>query len=209
MDLGSVFKLSLYGLTALVGAILGAAEGEGAVAGIGRHGLVLPFLSLPIVVCGYLVTERRRRKAGTNGTGLNSAWANVLGLVALVATGYEFTSENREGKLLAGTHLLLYATWIVLFQQKTVRLYWFLMALGILQLAVASVLTSKGWFGFCSLGYTFGAVWTLSIFSLWRAEQHFEDEERIMEATGMNDPDYKYGGKYRLLSAQERARLGI
>jgi uncharacterized protein (DUF433 family) len=34
-------------------------------------------------------------------------------------------------------------------------------------------------------------------------------EERVMEATGMNDPDYKYGGKYRLLSPEERARLGL
>jgi uncharacterized protein (DUF433 family) len=34
-------------------------------------------------------------------------------------------------------------------------------------------------------------------------------EERTMEATGMNDPDYKYGGKYKRLSPQERARLGI
>jgi hypothetical protein len=30
-----------------------------------------------------------------------------------------------------------------------------------------------------------------------------------MEATGMNDPDYKYGGKYKILSPQERAKLGI
>jgi uncharacterized protein (DUF433 family) len=34
-------------------------------------------------------------------------------------------------------------------------------------------------------------------------------EEQIMQATGMNDPDYKSGGKYRVLSPQERARLGI
>jgi uncharacterized protein (DUF433 family) len=40
-------------------------------------------------------------------------------------------------------------------------------------------------------------------------KEDFEREERIMEATGMNDPDYKYGGKYRVLSPQERARLGI
>jgi uncharacterized protein (DUF433 family) len=40
------------------------------------------------------------------------------------------------------------------------------------------------------------------------AEDH-AGEERVMEATGMNDPDYKYGGKYRLLSPQDRARLGI
>jgi uncharacterized protein (DUF433 family) len=37
--------------------------------------------------------------------------------------------------------------------------------------------------------------------------EDFEREERIMEATGMNDPDYKYGGKYRMLTPQERARL--
>jgi uncharacterized protein (DUF433 family) len=40
-------------------------------------------------------------------------------------------------------------------------------------------------------------------------KEDFEREERIMEATGMNDPDYKYGGKYRMLSPEERVRLGI
>ena len=30
-----------------------------------------------------------------------------------------------------------------------------------------------------------------------------------MQATGMNDPDYKNGGKYRVLSPQEAIRLGI
>jgi uncharacterized protein (DUF433 family) len=39
--------------------------------------------------------------------------------------------------------------------------------------------------------------------------EDFEAEERIMEATGMNDPDYKYGGKYRVVSAEERGRLGL
>ena len=33
-------------------------------------------------------------------------------------------------------------------------------------------------------------------------KEDFEREERIMEATGMNDPDYKFGGKYRVLSPQ-------
>jgi hypothetical protein len=40
-------------------------------------------------------------------------------------------------------------------------------------------------------------------------KEDFEREQRIMEATGMNDPDYKSGGKYCVLSPQERARLGI
>ena len=188
MDLGFVFKVSLYGLTALVGAILGCAEIEGVAYASGRLGFALPFLSIPIVICGYLFTEVQWKQNRAVGAGLNSFSANFLGIAALIATGIEFMSENREGKLLAGTHLLVYVTWIVLFQQKTVRLYWFLMALGILQLALASVLTTKGWFGFCALAYTFGAVWTLSIFSLWRAEQQFEEEEKIRLAESTTIP---------------------
>jgi uncharacterized protein (DUF433 family) len=37
--------------------------------------------------------------------------------------------------------------------------------------------------------------------------EDFEREERIMEATGMNDPDYKYGGKYRIAPPEEIARI--
>jgi uncharacterized protein (DUF433 family) len=34
-------------------------------------------------------------------------------------------------------------------------------------------------------------------------------EELVMEVTGMNDPEYKYGGRYRLMSPEERARHGL
>jgi uncharacterized protein (DUF433 family) len=37
--------------------------------------------------------------------------------------------------------------------------------------------------------------------------EDYEREERLMEATGMNEPGYKYHGKPRLLSPQERARI--
>ena len=37
--------------------------------------------------------------------------------------------------------------------------------------------------------------------------EDFEREERIMEATGMNDPDYKWGGKFKILPPQEIVRI--
>ena len=40
------------------------------------------------------------------------------------------------------------------------------------------------------------------------AEDHRRDE-RAAQAAGMNDPDYKLGGRYKVLSPQERARLGL
>jgi uncharacterized protein (DUF433 family) len=38
-------------------------------------------------------------------------------------------------------------------------------------------------------------------------EQDFRREEALMEATGMNDPDYKFHPKPRVISTQERARI--
>ncbi|MBC8116659.1 MAG: DUF3488 domain-containing protein [Candidatus Saccharimonas sp.] len=166
MDLGTVFKLSLYGLTALVGWILGAAE----------HQSWLPYGSLPFVILGYLWCEAR---GGSRQHGMSDTLASVFGFIALAVSTNEFFGSNPEGKLLAGTHLMVYLTWIVLLQSKTAYRCWLLLALGVLQVAVASVLTSGSWFGFCTIGYLFASVWTLSVFSLYRAEEQFATTARV------------------------------
>jgi uncharacterized protein (DUF433 family) len=37
--------------------------------------------------------------------------------------------------------------------------------------------------------------------------QDYDREERLMAASGMNDPDYKYGGKFRVVPPEEIARI--
>ena len=37
--------------------------------------------------------------------------------------------------------------------------------------------------------------------------EDFKREERLMEASGMNDPDYKQGGKFKVVPPQEVARI--
>jgi uncharacterized protein (DUF433 family) len=37
--------------------------------------------------------------------------------------------------------------------------------------------------------------------------QDFEREERLMQASGMNDPDYKQGGKFKVVPPEEVARI--
>ena len=37
--------------------------------------------------------------------------------------------------------------------------------------------------------------------------QDFEREERLMEASGMKDPDYKHGGKFKVVPPKELARI--
>ena len=100
MDLGTVFKFSLYGLTALVGLILGAAEGEGVLTTTLRSRLFLPYLSVPIVLVSYLLTERRT--ATSNGFGINSVVANIFGIIALIATVIEFTGVSKRREIAGG-----------------------------------------------------------------------------------------------------------
>ena len=173
MDLTTVFKLSLYGLTALVGWILGAAEQQS----------WLPYASLPFVIVGYVWCERTGPNGDARQHGMSDTLASVFGFIALAFASNEFFGENPEGRLLAGTHLMVYLTWIVVLQYKTSYRCWLLLALGVLQVAVASVLTSGSWFGFCVVAYVFAAVWTLSVFSLHRAVEQFATAARDAAAT--------------------------
>lgn len=90
--------------------------------------------------------------------------ANALGLVAFLVAAIEFTVGDREGKLLAGAHLVVYLNWIVLLQKKTNRQYWAMAALSLLQVAVASVLTNDSWYGGMLVLYSVVAMWSLAIF---------------------------------------------
>ncbi|MCE9533476.1 MAG: DUF433 domain-containing protein [Planctomycetes bacterium] len=38
-------------------------------------------------------------------------------------------------------------------------------------------------------------------------KKDFEREERLMEASGMNDPDYKNGGKFKVVPTEEFVRI--
>ena len=99
--------------------------------------------------------------------------ANVCGLTALMMSMYEFARGTVEGKLLSGAHMLVYLTCIVLMMQKGHRQYWWLMALTLLQMAVAAVLKTGLFFGGSMLIMMALLLWTLSVFSLYRVmDQH-------------------------------------
>lgn len=175
MDLTTVFKLSIYGLTAAVGLVLGTAE----------RGWI-PFVSLPMTLIGYWWCEggfsrKARQETGLSANGLSDTSSLVCGGLSLMAATTEFFSNNPEGKLLSGIHLVVYLTWIVLLQRKQQTRYWQLLVLGVLQVAVASVLTNGTWFGLSVLVYLVASTWTLSVFSLFRAAEEFGEDRRDAE----------------------------
>lgn len=172
MSLTAIFQASMYGLCCLAAFILGRAEGTSSPTGF------IPFVTIPIAVVGFLTSERWRRfRVGV-------LTANGLGLVAFFVAMVEFVVGDQLGKLLAGAHLVVYLGWIVLLQVKTERQYWAICALGLLQVAVASVLisTSDTWFGPFLILYAIGAMWTLAVFTLHQADQQFR-QSRVLADT--------------------------
>lgn len=167
MGLATVFKLSIYLLTAFVGLVLGAAEWGW-----------IPFVSLPMAILGYWWCEGGVRPIRKKARGLGEVPSVALGGLSLAAATMEFFGNNPEGKLLSGIHLVVYLTWIVLLQRKQTSRYWQLLVLGVLQIAVASVLTSGHWFGLSVIGYLIAATWTMSVFSLYRAAEEFAEDGR-------------------------------
>ncbi len=161
----NVFHLSIYSLTTLAAIMLTIAE-------------EFPFPTIITVLlapAAYVLNERQRRIR------LGVRQANTLGGVALVLTAIEFfgvaalvqAGESTERRVLSGAHLLGYLTWISLFQDKQPRNYWWLAVLGLIQVAVGAILSSSPVFGALFFVYFFLGLWTLSVFSLFQAEQSF------------------------------------
>ena len=125
-----------------------------------------PTALTPVVaVMAYVLVDRKQK------FGLSLWGANSLGIVAFVAAIVEFRESDLLGKLLAGAHLLVYVTWVVLLLRKGIRQFWWLMVLSVLQISVASVLTNDPSFGAALVFMLLVMLWTLAVFTLYRAQR--------------------------------------
>ncbi len=160
MRLDSVFRMSVYLLTALAGAMLAYAEDAFFPSGI-----------TVVLSCIALLFGEYNRKLH-----LTTLISNGLGLLVIGVVVWESRGERADAVLVAGTHFLVYVTWIVLFQARNIRHYWWLCALSLLQVAVGPLLTlSSGLYGILLLCYVLLAIWTLSVFTLYQGALAFGD----------------------------------
>ncbi len=167
-SVATVFFVSIYGLTAIAGLMLAFAEGS-------------PFpeiLTPALAIVAYVLTDRTRKLF------LPVVWANALGIVAFLYAIYEmYAVSTTELRLLAGAHLVVYLTWIVLFQQKHLPQYWWMCALSVLQVAIGSILTISSSYGGMLLGFMFASIWTLAIFSLYQAHLQYGQSSEQWETS--------------------------
>lgn len=147
--------LSIYILACTAATMLGFAEG----------GWLLPsLLTVPIAITSYAVVEQR-------GFRLPTIAVNSLGIFAIFVALVELAIRDIEGRLLFGAHLLVYLTWILLWQEKGAQQRWGLLALSVLQVAVGAVLTTNGLYGAGLGGFLVLIIWTLIHMQLLEAEE--------------------------------------
>ncbi|WP_437186384.1 transglutaminase TgpA family protein [Planctomicrobium sp. SH668] len=147
-----LFQFSMTVLMSLTGLTSAVAEGN-----------PLSALTVPFAFASFYFVDLKRFVV------LPKWLAPALGAVAFGIAAIEYGVWGKEHYLLVANHLLAYLTWVILLQQKGDREYWTLMALSILQIAITSLLTFSVWFGIGLLAYVFVALWSMSIFLLFRS----------------------------------------
>jgi hypothetical protein len=149
----------------------------------------IPAISIPLAVLTLITVDRR------NWWHVPVQVANTLGIIAFLLVGLEFFRGDLERRVIAGGHLLTYLTCIFLVQKKQSLQIWILLAMSILQVAVASILTNSAWLGPTLLLYVMAALWTLSVFSLYRAGLRVT--EHTNTATGLTWTPSETGSRLR------------
>ena len=129
------------------------------------EGALLPSGLTPLVaVVGWIFVDHRHRLR------IPAMVGNLLGLVALWMAAKEFIGGTILLKLLSGAHLVIYLSWIVLLLPKSHRQYWWLMALSVVKLSIAGIVSGDAAFGTALLGMMLLLLWTMSVFSLYRVQ---------------------------------------
>ncbi len=135
------------------------------------EGSVFPTGLTPLPAGIALLTGQRKRFV------LSTPVANVLGVAAICAAVIEVVFGGTESRILSVVHLITYIMWIVLFMTRSTRRLWWLIALSVLQMALASVLTNSPFVGLTLIVFSCLAVWTLSLFTLQRLQQRVQADD--------------------------------
>lgn len=133
-----------------------------ALLGMGQGDFSRPLLILAAAVASVYFTDFKKL------FWLNRTVANVAAVGAVALSLLDFAQFDRHQQLLAISNLLIYLQVVVLFQQKSVRIYWQLLMLGLLQVVVAAALNFSVLFGALLVVYLFLGLTTLSLFFVYR-----------------------------------------
>ena len=161
--------------------------------GLGQRSFVLPLFGLAAAIGAWYWADVRRRIR------IGGAAANLAALVAAGITALDFSNAQQGQQLFSVANLLMYLQIIVLWQEKTVRIYWQLMSLSLLQVVVAAALADSVLFGLLLAAYFVFSTTALVLLFLWRESMQFSD--RVISSDGVMGP---IGGELPVRGAARR-----
>ena len=129
--------------------------------GMSSGNLVLPLVAIFAAASSLYVTDRY------GWIYLNRHIANLAAVAAVLVSVHDFFQLQRERQLLAIAYLLIYLQIVLLFQRKTIRIYWQLLMLSLLQVVVASALNFGLRFGMLLSLYMFIALFAMFLFFIF------------------------------------------
>jgi transglutaminase-like putative cysteine protease len=136
--------------------------------GMGERDLTLPVLAMIVSASSVLVTDVYGYLQ------LNARVANIAGSTAVVVFVWDLLQRfSGDTQLLAVANLLIYLQFILLYQRKTVTIYWLLALLSFLQTAVATVLNFELLFGVLLLVYFVCGLLALGLFFIYRESARY------------------------------------
>ncbi len=137
--------------------------------GMGERNLTLPVIAIIVSASSLYLTDYK------GWLQLNTTVTNLAALVALAATYHDWDYLGGESQLLSMANLLIYLQFVLLYRKKNRRLYWLLILLSLLQVAVAAALNMSIFFGLLLLIYMFIGLITLALFSAYRELQRSQE----------------------------------
>ncbi|HEY1064799.1 MAG TPA: transglutaminaseTgpA domain-containing protein, partial [Pirellulales bacterium] len=136
--------------------------------GIGENNVSLPVLGLFVAATSLYFTDH------LGWLRLNSTFANLTALVAGYFAVRDMSTFGSDAWLMAIAHLLAYLQFIMLYQEKNSRIYWLLLTLSLLQVAVAAALNLEVWFGIVLLCYLLTGLACLTLFFMYRERVRYD-----------------------------------
>lgn len=130
--------------------------------GLGHDSVILPLALCLAAVASVSLAVR------FPSLRLNRLIANLIALAAVLWTLRHFLQVGSERQLLAIADMLVYLQIVLLFQQKSTRVYWQLVVLSLLQVVVAAALSLGPQFGLLLAAYMALALSALILLCYYR-----------------------------------------
>jgi len=140
--------------------------------GLGQQSVFLPCIAILAAVASIVLTDTLAIFR------LNRNLANIAALLAVCysVSGVVIGTQDNQTALIAVANLLVYLQIVLQFQEKSLRIYWSLSVLSLLQVVVASALNLSVTFGPLLLIYLAVALTSLSLLFVFRETRRFYDQ---------------------------------